>query len=65
MEQPKRTTWQWTPQDQRLSDLERFLADGARLIEESKREVKRSQGLLRDQEVQDARGGKTDDLRTG
>ena len=37
-------------QDQRFSDLERSLADAARLIRESKREIKRSQGLLQDQE---------------
>jgi hypothetical protein len=36
-------------QDQRFSDLERSLADAARLIGESKREIKRSQGLLQDQ----------------
>jgi hypothetical protein len=37
-------------QDQRFSELERSLADAARLIGESKREIKRSQGLLQDQE---------------
>ena len=50
VDQNTRTTRQMVAQDQRFSDLERSLADAARLIGESKREIKRSQGLLQDQE---------------
>ena len=50
VDQNTRTTRHMAAQDQRFSDLERSLADAARLIGESKREIKRSQGLLQDQE---------------
>ncbi len=50
VDQNTRTTRQMAAQDQRFSELERSLADAARLIGESKREIKRSQGLLQDQE---------------
>ena len=50
VDQNTRTTRPMAAQDQRFSDLERSLADAARLIGESKREIKRSQGLLQDQE---------------
>ena len=50
MDQNTRTTRHVAAQDQRFSELERSLADAARLIGESKREIKRSQGLLQDQE---------------
>lgn len=50
MDQNKRTTRHVATQDQRFSDFERSLADAARLIGEGKREIKRSQGLLQDQE---------------
>jgi hypothetical protein len=50
VDQNTRTTRQMAAQDQQFSDLERSLADAARLIGESKREIKRSQGLLQDQE---------------
>ena len=50
VDQNTRTTRHMAAQDRRFSDLERSLADAARLIGESKREIKRSQGLLQDQE---------------
>jgi len=65
VDQNTRTTRHVATQDQQFSDLERSLADAARLIGESKREIKRSQGLLQDQEFRTPAAAQSGTARTG
>lgn len=54
MDESERKRRQRTARDKQFSDIERSLASATRLIVESRREIQRSQGLLRHRREQDA-----------
>ncbi len=60
MDENQRKTLQRAVRDKQLSDIELSLADAARMIEGSKREVQRSRGILHERRDQDARDDKAD-----
>jgi hypothetical protein len=61
MHDPERKRRQRDARDQQLNDIEQALGDAADAIENSQREIKRSQELLQERRLQDVRDDKAED----